>query len=57
MNRVERTLEYNREISSGLKELWGLINHGQQKQLLKRASVKALLIRYGAYSEVDDANK
>ena len=35
------------ETHAALQTLWDSINHGQQKQLVKRSEIRALLDRYG----------
>lgn len=35
------------ETKAALQTLWGNINQGQQKQIIKREEVRALLDRYG----------
>lgn len=45
---TELCIEHTRE---ALQTLWDNINHGQRKQLYKRAEIKALLDRYGVEAE------
>lgn len=39
------------ETKAALQTLWDNINQGQQKQLMKRGEIKALLDRYGVEYE------
>ena len=47
----ERALAYNREIKAVLELIWGELNHGQRKKLLKNTTLAALLKRYGIVAD------
>ena len=42
----DRVLRYNREIREALQTVYDALNHGQRKQIIKVAAVKALFDRY-----------
>ena len=44
---TERLTMNMSETKTALQTLWDNINQGQQKQLMKRGEIKALLDRYG----------
>lgn len=46
MTAEEKALAYNRKIHDALALIYGELNQGQQKKVLKNKEVKALLIRY-----------
>lgn len=46
MNLAEKALAYNREIKEALETVYGALNEGQKKKILKNAKVKALFDRY-----------
>ena len=46
MNLAEKALAYNREIKEALETVYGALNQGQKKKILKNAKVKALFDRY-----------
>ena len=46
MTAEEKALAYNQKIHDALALIYGGLNQGQQKKILKNEEVKALLIRY-----------
>ena len=46
MTLAEKALAYNREIKEALETVYGALNEGQKKKILKNAKVKALFDRY-----------
>ena len=46
MTLAEKALAYNREIKAALETMYGALNEGQKKKILKNAKVKALFDRY-----------
>lgn len=46
MTPEEKALAYNRKIHDALALIYGELNQGQQKKILKNEEVKKLLIRY-----------
>ena len=52
---TERITANMSETKAALQTLWGNINQGQKKQLVKRGEIKALLDRYGVeYERTND---
>lgn len=47
MTLAEKALAYNREMKEALETVYGALNKGQKKQILKNDKVKALFERYG----------
>ena len=43
----EKTAEVKSETKDALQTMFDALNHGQQKQLVKREEIKALFERYG----------
>ena len=46
MKYTKQVIEYNRQIKEALSLIYGELNQGQQKKLLKNENVKELLTRY-----------
>lgn len=46
-------VEYNKEVKEALSTIFGELNHGQQKKLLRNAKVRALFDRYGIEYNAD----
>lgn len=46
MTTEEKALAYNQKIHDALALLYGELNQGQQKKVLKNEEIKKLLIRY-----------
>ena len=46
MTLAEKALAYNREIKEALETVYGALNEGQKKKILKNGKVKALFDRY-----------
>lgn len=51
MDLLDKALAYNREARVALAALWGELNQGQQKKVLKNPIVRAWLLRYGIIDE------
>ena len=51
MADMEKVLHYNRELHDSLALLFGELNQGQQKKVLKNPEVKALLLRFHIIEE------
>lgn len=52
MNRLrDKVIAYNLEIKTALETVYGELNNGQRKKLLKSEVVKALFDRYGVNYE------
>ena len=51
MADMEKVLRYNRELHDSLALLYGELNQGQRKKVLKNPEVKALLLRYHVIEE------
>lgn len=49
---IQKVLEYNAELKSGLGEMYNMLPPGQKKQVLKNEKVKACLIRFGVIDDV-----
>ena len=47
MDLKEMAIEYNKQMKDALSLLYGELNQGQQKKVIKNSKVKELLERYG----------
>ena len=48
---IEKVLDYNRELKSGLSEMYNMLPPGQKKKVLKNEKVRACLVRFGVIEE------
>lgn len=54
MTLAEQAISYNKEIKAALETLYSALPPGQQRTVLKKAEVKALLEKYGVIERKGD---
>ena len=47
----ERVISYNKEVKAALQAVYNVLNHGQQKKLLRNPVIRAMFERYGVETD------
>lgn len=47
----DRVVAYNTEVKAALQAVYGDLNHGQRKKLLRNPVIRAMFERYGVETE------